>query len=574
MSEKYDLVIRSGTIVDGSGTQPFLGDVAVSNGKIVAIGNVDGNGNQEIDATDKLITPGFVDIHTHYDGQATWDSHLSPSSYQGVTTAVMGNCGVGFAPVRPQDHNRLIELMEGVEDIPGTALHEGLQWNWESFPEYLDALEARSYDMDICAQLPHGALRVFVMGERGANLEAATEDDIAQMRAITKEAMDAGAIGFSTSRTLNHKTVKGDPTPSLRATEAELTGIALGVKDAGNGVLELISDFNMPDLETEFSMIRRILDTSNRPMSISLGQSHRAPDGWRDLLGLIGDAANDGLNVKAQVAPRPIGVLLGIQGSANPFIQSKVFQRLIGKPIEEVVSTMKTQAFRDELLSDVTAEGAPGPLFPYERVFALGDSPDYEPAKESSIAAIAAREGKIPEEVAYDLLLENDGRSFLLAPFANYANFNLDACGEMMASPHTLMGLGDGGAHVGLISDGSFTTYLLSHWGRDREQGRMDIAELVKMQCADNADFIGLHDRGKIEVGLKGDLNVIDFNELRVETPEMVFDLPAGGKRLVQRASGYEATIVSGKIVTRNGVHTGELPGRLVRSPHSAMARA
>ena len=318
MARRYDLVIRGGTLIDGSGAERVAGDIAVSEGRIAAIGSFEGSGAEEIDARDRLVTPGFVDIHTHYDGQATWDERLQPSSWHGVTTAVMGNCGVGFAPVRPADHDRLVELMEGVEDIPGAALHEGLSWNWQSFPDYLDALAARRYDMDVCAQLPHGALRVFVMGERGAKLEAATADDIAQMKALTEEAMRAGAIGFSTSRTLNHRTVKGDPTPSLRATEEELAGIAEGLKAAGSGVFELISDFNSPDRETEFAMVRRLVEASGRPMSISLAQSHSAPQGWRKLLAHIDAAAADGLSMKAQVAPRPIGTLYGLQSSLNP----------------------------------------------------------------------------------------------------------------------------------------------------------------------------------------------------------------------------------------------------------------
>jgi N-acyl-D-aspartate/D-glutamate deacylase len=572
MTQEFDLVIRGGDVADGNGGPTMQADVAVLNGRIAAVGRVDGRGREEIDARGLLVTPGFVDIHTHYDGQATWDARLAPSSWHGVTTIVMGNCGVGFAPVRVSDHNRLIELMEGVEDIPGAALHEGLHWNWESFGEYLDAVERHPHDIDICAQLPHGALRVYVMGERGARLDPATDADIAEMRRLAADAMRAGAIGFSTSRTLNHRTVKGDPTPSLRATEAELTGIARGLADVGSGVIELISDFDTPDLDSEWGMIRRIVEASGRPLSLSLAQAGRSPDGWREILSRIEGASRDGLPIRAQVAPRPIGLLLGLQGTLNPFIAHETFAAIKDKSLPEKVAAMRDPAFREKLLAESKAKQS-HPLarrvMAFEHIFPLGNPPNYEPPRETAIASIAEREGRPAQDIAYDMLLGDQGRAFLFMPFANYANYNLDACGEMIAHPDCIMGLGDGGAHVGIISDASYATYLLTHWGRDRAKGRFDIGWLVRRQTRDTAEAVGLHDRGVIAPGMKADLNVIDFAKLAVSSPTMAFDLPAGGKRLLQGAEGYVATIVSGETIYRNGEATNALPGKLVRGPQA-----
>ena len=577
MAEDFDLVIRGGEVADGSGGALRQADVAVRDGKIAVVGRVAARGREEIDARGLLVTPGFVDIHTHYDGQVTWDARLQPSSWHGVTTAVMGNCGVGFAPVRKSDRERLIELMEGVEDIPGAALHEGLAWNWESFGDYLDAVDSRKHDIDIGAQLPHGALRVYVMGERGAKLEPAAENDIAEMRRQACAAMQAGALGFSTSRTLNHRTVRGDPTPSLRASEAELTGIAQGLADAGTGVIELISDFDTPDLDTEFAMIRRLVETSGRPLSLSLAQGNRAPDGWRAILRRIEDASKNGLPLRAQVAPRPIGLLLGLQGTLNPFVAHETFAAIKDKSLSEKVAAMRDPQFRARLLAESEARQT-HPLarrvMAFEHIFALGDPPNSEPPKETAVAFIGEREGRPAQEVAYDMLLENDGRAFLFMPFANYANYNLDACGEMIAHPDCVMGLGDGGAHVGIISDASYPTYLLTHWGRDRARGRFELGWLIKRQTADTARAVGLNDRGVIAPGMKADLNVIDFGKLGVESPKMAFDLPAGGKRLLQGAKGYVATIVSGETVYRNGQETGALPGKLVRGPQEAPDRS
>ena len=575
MTGEYDLVVRGGMLADGTGAALHEGDVAIRDGRIAATGKVAGAGREEIDAKGKLVTPGFVDIHTHYDGQATWDTRLAPSSWHGVTTVVMGNCGVGFAPVRPDDHRRLIELMEGVEDIPGAALHEGLKWNWESFGGYLDALEKAPHDIDVCAQLAHGALRVYVMGERGAAIEPANEADIAQMRVLAKEAMEAGAIGFSTSRTILHRTATGEPTPGLRAEEAELMGIALGLADAGRGVMELISDFDTPDPLSEFAMIRRLVERSGRPLSLSLAQAGSSADGWRGLLALIEQASRDGLPIRGQIAPRPIGLLLGLQGTINPFSAHETFAEIKDKSLADKVAIMRDPSFRARLLAETEGKQS-HPLakrvMAFDRIFPLGDPPNYEPPKETSLAAQAARLGREAQELAYDMLLEDEGRAFLFLPFANYTSFNLDACHDMIAHPDCLQGLGDGGAHVGIISDASFATYLLTHWGRDRASGRFDLSYLVKRQTSDTARAMGLMDRGVIARGMKADLNVIDFDRLRVEAPRMAFDLPAGGKRLLQGARGYEATIVSGAIAYRDGEATGALPGKLVRGPQAALA--
>jgi N-acyl-D-aspartate/D-glutamate deacylase len=490
-----------------------------------------------------------------------------------VTTVVMGNCGVGFAPVRQEDHGRLIELMEGVEDIPGAALHEGLKWNWESFGDYLDALGQKARDIDVCAQLPHGALRVYVMGERGAKLEPANEKDIAQMRTLTAEAMRAGALGFTTSRTLNHRTVKGDPTPSLRATHEELMGIARGMKDAGSGVFELISDFDNPDPVTEFGMIRGLVQESGRPLSLSLAQAGKSADGWKALLGMIENASKDGLPIRGQVAPRPIGLLLGLQGTLNPFVAHEAFAAIKDKPLAEKVAAMRDPMFRARIMAENDAKQT-HPLarrvMQFDQIYPLGNPPNYEPPRETAISEQAKRTGRDAAELAYDLLLEDEGRAFLFSPFANYTNYNLDCCGEMIAHPDTVMGLGDGGAHVGIISDASYTTYLLTHWGRDRAHGRFDLPYLVKRQTSDTARAVGLLDRGILAPGMKADINVIDFGKLRVNAPRMAFDLPAGGKRLLQGAEGYVATIVSGQTIYRNGKETAALPGKLVRGPQAA----
>jgi N-acyl-D-aspartate/D-glutamate deacylase len=566
----HDLLVRGGRIADGLGSPLFEADVAVRDGRIVAVGRDLGPAREELDAAGAVVAPGFVDIHTHYDGQAVWDSTLASSSWHGVTTAVMGNCGVGFAPVRIPDRDRLIELMEGVEDIPGVALHEGLDWDWESFADYLKALERRPHDMDLCAQLPHGALRVYVMGERAARLEMATPDDVARMRELAAEAMRAGALGFSTSRSINHRTIKGDPTPSLRASEAELTGIAMGLADAGRGVLQLLSDFDTPSLEEEFAMLRRVVEKSGRPLSFTVAQKHDDPEGWRKLLQLVAQAVKDGLPIRGQVAPRPIGMLLGLQASLNPFSGSPMVREIADKSLAERVAIMRDPAFKASVLEHLGRTTRK--RLDLKLLFPFGDPPNYAPDPSTSIAAQAERTGRSPDDLAYELILQDEGRAFLYTPFANYRHGNLDACREMMEDPNTVIGLGDGGAHVGMISDASFPTFLMTHWSREcgRSDG-FDLSWLIKRQTSDTARTVGLLDRGVIAPGMKADLNVIDVAKLALPAPRMTFDLPAGGKRLLQKAEGYRATVLSGVVTYRAGEATGALPGRLVRGPQAAV---
>jgi N-acyl-D-aspartate/D-glutamate deacylase len=572
---EFDLVIRNGRIVDGSGAAARNGDVAVRDGVIVAVGAVSGRGREEIDATGCIVTPGFVDIHTHYDGQAMWDQHMAPSSWHGVTTAVMGNCGVGFAPVRPMHRDKLIELMEGVEDIPGACLTEGLNWHWETFGEYLDALDAGERDIDICAQLPHGPLRVYVMGERALRLENATPDDIAQMRAIATQAVRDGAFGFSTSRTISHKTIKGDPTPMLRAQEDELTGIALGLKDAGFGQLEFVADWDQPSPAGEFAMMRRVVEASGRPCVFSLNQRHGPRHRvWHELLLLADQAAADGLQIRPVTAPRPIGSLFGLSGTQNPFSATPTYRSIAHLPLAERAARMREPQVRAAILSEDPFKDSSFPLWErlgyarmYERMFLLADPPDYEPPREASITAIAAREGRTGAEVAYDMLTANEGTDFLFTALTGYEDFNLDPVRETLEHPNALIGLGDGGAHVGFITDASFPTWLLMWWGRDRPSGRRSIEELVQRQTSDPAGAVGLKDRGLLAPGLKADINVIEFDKLALRKPYVVDDLPGGGIRLLQGAEGYVATIVSGQVIQRDGQATGKLPGKLVRSP-------
>ncbi len=565
-----ELIIRGGTVLDGTGAEARTADVAVAGGRIVEVGRLDAEAPEEIDADGLLVTPGFVDIHTHYDGQATWDPLLAPSSWHGVTTVVMGNCGVGFAPVREPDRDRLIELMEGVEDIPGAALHEGITWEWETFPEYLDALGRQAHDIDFAAQVPHGALRLYVMGERGANREPASPEEIARMGELVAEAIRAGALGFSTSRTLNHRTSRGEPTPTLTAAEDELVGIAEALGSTGAGVLEIVSDFD--DLDDEFDQFRHMAQASGRPLTISLSQVDQRPHHWRDLLDRIEKANADGLDIKAQVAVRPIGVLLGLQATLNPFLVNQAYREIHDLPVAERVRAMRDPDRRARILEEAAAQERKGFVFDHwEKMFPLGDPPDYEPHPDTSVAARAAREGRHPAEVVYDLLLEDEGRGFIYFPLFNYTDFDLEVARQLLEHEHSLVGLSDGGAHVGTICDASFPTTLLTHWGRDRTRGeRLPLPWLVKAHTADTARAVGLLDRGVLAPGYRADINVIDFDHLQLRRPQMAFDLPAGGKRLLQRAEGYLATIVAGQVVHRDGHHTGALPGRLVRGAQPA----
>jgi len=560
-----DLLVRGGTIVDGTGAPRFTGDVGIRGDRIVAVGRVGESARRTLDADGLLVAPGWVDVHTHYDGQVTWDPLLSPSCWHGVTSIVMGNCGVGFAPVRPGSHDYLIRLMEGVEDIPGTALAEGIRWEWESFPEYLDALGRRSYSLDVAAQVPHAALRFYVMGERGADhAEAPTPAEIDAMGRLVREAVAAGALGFTTSRTRNHRASDGRFTPSLTAPEDELVGIARRMGEAGQGVFEIVSDF--AGREAEWAMFRRMVEVSGRPMSISLLQLETAPEAWRHWLATLADANAAGLPMKAQVAARAVGVLLGLDATLHPFCSHPSWPELAALPRAERLARLRDPVLRARLLAEKPAPALAGIAFDFERLFALDDPPDYEPTPDRSVAAEAARRGMDPPALAYDLLLADDGRQLLYRPVMNYAHGDLEATREMLEHPHTVPGLGDAGAHVGLICDGSFPTFLLSHWGKDRTRGaKLPVEWLVRSQTSDTAELVGLRDRGRLEPGMKADLNLIDWDALGVRRPEIVFDLPAGGRRLVQRATGYRATVVSGEVTFELGESTGAFPGRLVR---------
>ena len=568
----YDLVVRGGTVIDGNGSAPRTADIAVADDTITEVGAVVGRGRLEIDADGALVTPGFVDIHAHYDGQATWDHHLTPSSWHGVTTVVMGNCGVGFAPVRPSDHGRLIELMEGVEDIPGSALHEGLSWEWQSFAEYLDAVAAVPHDIDLAAQVPHGAVRLHVMGERGAAREPATAEEIAQMAEIVAAGVAAGALGFSTSRTMNHRTSRGEPTPTLTASQDELIGIARALGRLGSGVLQVVSDH--VDRDDEFDMFRRMVAESGRPLSFSLVQNPFEPESFHSVLERIDRARADGLAITAQVSARGIGLLLGLPCTLHPFMNNPVFAEIADLPVIDQARAMADEGFKARVLEaaagDKVRKLGGGLIHRFEAMFELRDPPDYEPDPSDSIAARAARVGRDVIDFVYDLIASDGGGTLLYLPALNFAGGNLDAVGAMLRHQYTVPGLGDGGAHVGTICDGSFPTTLLAHWGRDRLHDRIDLPFLVQRQCRDTARTVGLMDRGVLAPGFRADLNVIDFQRLRARRPEVRYDLPAGGRRLVQRADGYLHTFVAGREVMRNGEPTGALPGRLVRGPQPA----
>ena len=564
---QFDLIVRGGTVIDGSGAPGRIADVAVRDGIIVEVGTFDGSAARVIDAEGALVTPGFVDIHTHYDGQATWDSHLAPSAWHGVTTVVMGNCGVGFAPVRVGDRDRLIELMEGVEDIPGAALHEGLSWQWESFGEYLDEVERRPHDIDVAAQVPHGALRLYVMGERGANREAATPEEIATMGQLAADAVRAGALGFSTSRTLNHRTSRGEPTPTLTAAREELVGIAEAIGRTGAGVLQVVSD--LVDFDHELETLRMMMQVSGRPLSISLAQAGRSSQQYRRLLDALTQANAEGLQMRAQVAARAIGVLVGLQATVNPLRGCPTFKRLGALPLAALVERLGEADVRAAIISEYAQHCLPI-VGDASRIFVLGSNPDYEPDAQAAVAAYAARAGCSAEEMLYDLLLADNGTALLYVPVLNYGEGNLDAVGEMLTHPFTVPGLSDGGAHVGTICDGSFPTSLLTHWGRDRTRGpRFELPWLVNRQSRATAEAVGLLDRGLLAEGYRADINVIDFDQLRLHAPQLAFDLPAGGKRFLQSVDGYRHTFVAGIETYADGHATGALPGRLVRGSTS-----
>ncbi len=573
----YDLVVRGGTVVDGTGAAPFSGDVAIQDGKVAEVGTVSERGRHEIDAVGKIVTPGFVDIHTHYDGQATWDSLLTPTAWHGVTTLVMGNCGVGFAPVAPGKQDFLIGLMEGVEDIPGTALHEGIEWEWETFPEYLDALDRRRYAMDIGTQVPHGAVRAYVMGERGAKNEPATPEDIEKQAAVVKEAIQAGALGFSMSRTIVHRAVDGEVVPGTHGAEDEIFGIARVLGELGEGIVELApagiqgEDMSKPDKEIDW--MRRLSAEIQRPISFALVQHDVAPRDWKRLLDLCDRAGEeDGAILRPQVSARPNTLLIGHQ-SFHPFSFRPTYMKMKDLSLEEKVEQLRKPEVREQILTEDSFYAIPQMKVVVQmiengidKIFRLGDPPNYEPAPEESLKAIAADEGRDPFDLLYDWLLELEGKQLLMLTLLNYSDYNLDSVRVMLEHPRTAFGLGDGGAHCGAICDASMTTSLLEHWVKSRTRGpKIALEKAVKKMTSDTAELYGLNDRGQLVVGKKGDLNVIDLDRLENQLPEIANDLPAGAGRFIQKARGYEATVVSGQVTFREGEHTGALPGRLVR---------
>ena len=563
-----DLIIKNGDIVDGTGSKAFRGDLGILNGTIVKIGEISDEAKNIIDASGSHVIPGFVDIHTHYDGQVTWSEELTPSSNHGVTTAVMGNCGVGFAPCRPEDKERLISLMEGVEDIPHPVLSEGLPWNWETFPEYLDSLSERQYDIDFAAQVPHGPLRVYVMGDRGANRETATPEDIEKMADLTSEAVKAGALGFSTSRTLNHQTAEGQPTPTLTAELDEMVGIAKGVQAAGSGVMQVVTDFKGND--NEFELLKEMAKQSGRPLSVSVAQHHRVTDGWRSILRTIERANSEGVKLTAQVCGRPIGVLFGLELTNNPFSAHPSFIEIKDLPLDEKLFKLRDEQFRERLLAEAPqVENNPflrQAHARYHDMYVMQENPDYEPPPSESIASQAMELGLNPLELCLDILTRGEGKDMIYYAFLNYGESSLDPAKEMMEHPNTILGLGDGGAHCGSICDGSFTTHMLTHWTRDRKRGeKLELPWVIKAHCRDTAEAVGLNDRGILAPGYKADINIVDLKKMQLRKPEVHFDLPAGGRRLMQYADGYVATIVNGVPIYLDGESTGARPGRLVR---------
>jgi N-acyl-D-amino-acid deacylase len=567
----HDLVIRGGTVVDGTGGPSRTADVAVDDGIITAVGDLKGAAAERtIDADGLLVTPGVVDVHTHYDGQATWDPLLTPSSWHGVTTVVMGNCGVGFAPVRPGSQEWLVQLMEGVEDIPGTALTEGISWGWESFPEYLTALEGMHRVVDVGTQVPHGAVRAYVMGERGSRNEPATPEDIAAMAALVKDGIAAGALGFSTSRTIVHRAVDGEPVPGTFAAEDEIFGIGQALKSLGAGVFELApagamgEDLAAP--EREVALMRRLSAAIGRPISFALLQVDAAPDQWRDILRLSAEANAEGADLRPQVAGRALNILLGFQ-TMHPFSKRPTYLSLVDLPLAERIQHLRKDEVRRAILSERIADD---PLMAMiggqstSHMFPLGEPPDYEPTPDKSVAAIARREGRPEEEVLYDLLLRHDGRELVLFTLGGYSHGSLDDMKEMLQHPKSALGLSDGGAHCGVICDASAPTYMLSHWARDRANG-LPLEFVVKKMTRDTAHLYGLEDRGVLAPGFKADLNLVDHEHLNLRLPEMVHDLPAGARRLIQRADGWKATICAGEVTFEDGEHTDARPGRLIR---------
>ncbi len=601
-STNYDLIIRNAKLVDGTGAPARPADIAIKDGlisEVREIGAIAGTAKTKIDAKGDLVTPGWVDIHTHYDGQVTWDPYLTPSGWNGVTTVVMGNCGVGFAPARPDRRDWLIGLMEGVEDIPGAALAEGITWEWESFPEYLDALDKQPHALDVATQIPHGAVRAYVMGERGANNEAASAQDIAAMADIVEEGMRAGALGFSTSRTMLHLSKDGIPVPGTFANKDELLGIATAMQRAGHGVFEMASDLN--PAEEEFGWMVEVSKQTGLPVTYALLQNPVDKESWRTLLKMTDNAVADGANIKAQIALRATGLILGWESTVHPFSLHREYRPLENLPIPERLEKLRDPKIRKSLIegkpyfmSDENASNDDGDtsnsdgglpsghgiaaliMLGFDNMFRLVNDgvPDYEPEGKNSVAQLAKAAGISAAEVVYDMLMENDGKGYVFLPLLNYAHQNYDHIYEMFHNDNTVLSLSDGGAHCGVIADASFPTYLLSHWVRERSRGpRFGLEKAVAAQTHDTAALYGLHDRGVIAPGMKADINVIDFDALQLGEPEMAHDLPAGGRRLIQKIAGYRYTIVSGVVTYDDGTPTGKMPGKLIRGRQLASAQ-
>lgn len=575
----HDVVVRNGTIVDGLGGQPYVGDVAVRDGVITEIGALsgkDGAAHRVIDATGLLVTPGFVDLHTHYDGQSIWSDRLNPSSAHGVTTALIGNCGVGFAPCRIDDHDVLVDLMAGVEDIPGVVMTDGLPWTWETFPQFMDAVDKRPRDIDVATFLPHSPLRVYVMGRRGVDREPATPEDLAQMRLLAQEAAEAGALGFSSSRLMTHRTRTGTRIPSYDAAYAEILAISRGLADGGGGLIQFVPDLPEGTYQTVLQQVFDAASEVGLPVTFSLLIANSGVPLWRDAMAMVEKANGSGAAISAQVFPRPIGLMVGLDLSIHPFVLCPSYQKIAGLPLTERVAEMRKPEVRQQILSDRPTIVPANPLAylaqSWDWIFPLGDDPDYEPDPSKSIAARARARGVSPAEEAYDRLLDDGGHAILLDALANFENNSLDTVSTLMRRDDVVLGLGDGGAHYGMICDSSFPTYVLTHWARDRASDRLSIEAAVRELTSTPARIAGLHDRGRLAVGYKADLNVIDHQSLRLHKPVVTYDLPAGGRRLDQTADGYVATMVSGEIIAENGKPTAARPGRLVRGRQPAPA--
>ncbi|MBA6413681.1 amidohydrolase family protein [Parahaliea sp. F7430] len=578
-ASSFDYVIRNGLVFDGSGGEPFLADVAITGAKVVQVGKVSGRGEEEIDASGRIVTPGFVDIHTHYDGQVTWENRLSPSSYHGVTTVLMGNCGVGFAPCKPEHRDMLVRVMEGVEDIPEIVMTEGLPWNWETFPEYMDALEERRADMDFAAQLAHAPVRVNVMGQRGADREPPTAEEMDKMTAMVAEAIRVGAIGVTTSRSMSHRTKAGDLAPTVETEDEELLALARGLREAGAGVFQMIPASTAGgDPVAEVAFMRKLVETSGgRPLSYTLLNNTFMPDSHLQFLEKMEEASADGLPIRGQVFPRPVGVLLGLDLSFHPFRFNPSYLATEHLPLAERVAAMRDPAMRAKLLAEEPEHS--NEIFLYfasqiETLYPLGNPPNNEPEPSHRVGEQAKRLGISAKELVYDLLLEDEGRSTLFLPAANFLGDSLEPVRELLEHPDTLIGLGDGGAHYGMICDSSYPTSLLAYWTRDRERGpKLPLPWAINALTRRNALAIGLEDRGLIAPGMKADLNVIDYERLQLKAPSVTYDLPAGGRRLAQKADGYDLTMVSGEVTYRKGEATDALPGRLVRNPATRASR-